>query len=94
MPAAAKVREAVVPVPSSNWPSSSRSHARPVTEPSESVEVSVKSTLWPACGDAGETVKAAAGGWLTGGGGGAVTTTLRLATALAPSSSVTRTRTA
>ncbi len=93
MPAAGKLREAVAPVPSSNWASSSRSQARDAIVPSGSVEVSVNVTVWAVCGEDGETVNDAWGSWLTGGGGGSVTTTLRLATPLAPSSSVARTRT-
>ena len=58
----------VAAVPSSYWPSPSRSQARDAMEPPTSVEVSVKVTTSPTGGVALLTVKLAVGGLLTGGG--------------------------
>ncbi len=81
MPAGVKLREAVTPVPSSNWPSSSVSQAREAMLPSTSVEVSVKVTDCPGAGEAGEMLNDACGSWFGGGGGGgppAVSAVMRL----------------
>ena len=51
--AAEKLRVAEARVPSSNWPSSSRSHARPESGPSASVDVDTSCTCCPATGSAG-----------------------------------------
>ena len=76
------MRDAPAPEPSSNFPSSFRSHACAAIGPSGSEEVDVNVTRSPVLGDTGSTEKAAVGARL-------LIVTVRLSVALPPSSSVT-----
>jgi hypothetical protein len=75
----------VTPLPSSNAPSPSRSHASAASGPSGSDEVEVNTAVWPTRGAALLVVKAAAGRRLP-------TVTVCSAVASAPSASRTRNR--
>ena len=82
MPAFVNVRVALVPVPSSNLPSSFRSQASVTVCPSGSDDVEVNVTGSPVLGDTGSTPNAAVGARL-------LIVTVWLIVAVPPSSSVT-----
>ena len=90
-PAAAKVAVANGSVPSSNWPSASRSQAREAMLPSRSIEPSLRDTGTPTRGRAGPMDIAAPGERFPAAGD---TVTCARWIAVVPLSSVTRTRTA
>jgi hypothetical protein len=77
----------VAPAASSKKPSPSRSHVRPVSVPSGSLEFDANVTGSPGCGAVGEKEKEATGGR------SATTLTMTVATICAPLSSVARRRT-
>jgi hypothetical protein len=86
VPAAGNDLAAAVAVPSSNAPSSSRSHAcDAIVAPGPAVDVEARVTACPGTGEAGD--------WPIDAAGGACTLTCLLAVAALPRLSVTRSRT-